>query len=104
MTVIKLTKSGKAVQIVDDDGRIYQTSVNSMMYLLSGKAKGGFITTVRLPFSVAANRFAPSKLYDPNGVFKGDAGKTLTTTNDSLSVKTREAVQVKKVYEDKKVW
>ena len=71
MTVIKLTKSKKAIQIIDDDGRVYVTSVNSILYLLKGFAKGGFITTKRLPFDGAKDRFAPSELYDPEGVIKG---------------------------------
>lgn len=104
MTVIKLTKSGKAVQVITDEGHVYQTSVNSVTYLLAGKAKGGFITTKRMPWDVAPERFAPSELYDPNGVFAGNAGKTLTTANDALSQKAAESKKVKKLYEDKKVW
>ena len=70
-----------------------------------GKAKGNFVLLSRMPFNVAADRFKPSPVYDPNGVFKGDAAKTLTTTtNDALSTKTRKKNEVKKMFEDKKVW
>jgi len=104
MTVLKLTSSGKAVQIITDDGYVYQTSVVFLQGLLMGKAKGNFITTCRLPFNVAPDRFKPSALYDPKGLFKGDAAKTLTTTNDSLSIKDRAAKETKKGFEDKAVW
>lgn len=104
---MKLTKSGKAVQIVDDDGRVYQTSVNSVMYLLGGKAKGGFITTVRLPFNAAPDRFKPSELWDPKGVFQGDAAKTLdkvTTGNDAFSESFKKDKEEVESFQDKDVW
>lgn len=106
MTVLKLTKSGKGFQIIDDDGRVYMTSVNSIHFLLGGKAKNGFITTKRLPFGVAKDRFAPSELYDPDGVFEGNAAKTLelTTTNDGLSTKSVNNKEDGKIFEDKDVW
>jgi hypothetical protein len=103
MTVVKLSKSKKAIQIITDDGKVYQTSVVFMQGLLMGKSKSGFITTVRLPFNVAADRFAPSEVWDPDGIFKGDAAKTLTTTDDALSVKVRKKSEVKKGFVDKKV-
>ena len=104
MTVIKLTSSGKGILVIDDEGKVYVTSVNSITYLLNGHAKGGFITTKRLPNNVAKDRFKPSELYDPDGIYKGDAVKSLTTTNDPFSVKDRKEKEVKKSYTDKKVW
>jgi len=108
MTILKINKSGKSVQIITDEGKVYQTSVVFLQGLLMGKSKCGFITTSRLPFNVAPDRFKPSILWDPQGIFKGDAAKTLdgplTTTNDALSVGVRKANEQKKVFEDKKVW
>ena len=99
MTVIKLTQSKKAVLIIDDDGKPYITSVNSIMYLLAGKAKGGFITTKRLPHTVNDGRFKPSELYDPTGMA---TNKTLNmdqrNTNDALSIKERAKKEKSKVY------
>ena len=103
MTILKLTKSGKAVQVIDDDGRVYITSVNFVQGLLMGKSKFGFIKTKRLPFNVSKDRFEPSELYDPDGIYKGNAAKTfekVTTTNDPLSVKSREDKKQKKNYEE----
>lgn len=104
MTVIRLTKSKKAINIIDDEGKSYITSVNSITYLLNGHAKGDFITTKRLPHNVAPGRFAPSELYDPEGVFQGDAAKSLTTANDAVSIKGRKEKEVKEGFKDKKVW
>jgi hypothetical protein len=92
------------VQIIDDDGRVYQTSVVFLQGLLMGKAKGNFVMTSRLPFNVAPDRFKPSKLYDPDGVFEGNAAKTLTVNNDGLSKASIKNNEVKKVFEDKAVW
>jgi len=104
MTVLKLTGSGKAVQVITDNGEVYQTSVNFIQGLLMGKAKGNFITTKRMPFNVAPTRFAPSELYDPEGKFEGNAAKTLTTTNDALSVKVKKEKEESSVFEDANVW
>lgn len=105
MTVLKLTSSGKGVLVIDDDGNVFITSVNSILYLIKGFAKGGFITTNRLPFPVAPDRFKQSELYDPDGTFDGNAAKTVkTTTNDALSVKVRKEMDNKKKLEDKKVF
>ena len=105
MTVIKLNKSGKAGQVITDDGYVYQTSVVFLQGLLMGKAKGNFITTSRLPFNVAADRFKPSILWDPDGVFDTEAKRqTLNTTNDAFSVKDRETKATKEGFKDKSVW
>ena len=101
MTVIKLTQSGKGVQVIDDFGNVYNTSVNSIHYLLSGQAKGGFITTRRMLNPTAPDRFKPSEIWDPNGIYDSEnstppppvcshnqSGKT--TNDDSLSVKVRK--------------
>ena len=104
MTIIKLTSTGKAVQVITDEGEVFQTSVNFLMGLLMGKAKAGFITTKRMPFMSAPDRFAPSELYDPGGLFIGNSSKTLTSTNDALSVKMREKNEKKKSFQDKMVW
>jgi hypothetical protein len=69
-----------------------------------GKAKGDFITTKRLPFNVAPGRYKPSELYDPDGVFEGEASKTLTTNNDALSVKAKKDKEKKKAVVDKNIW
>lgn len=104
MTIIKLNSSGKAVQVITDNGEIYQTSVVFLQGLLMGKAKGNFITTSRLPYNVSPTRFKPSILWDPQGIFKGDAAKTLTTTNDSLSQKSLKTNEKKKVFKDVNIW
>lgn len=105
MTVLKLTKSGKAIQVVDDDGRVYVTSVNSLVMLMNGNAKPGFLMMKRLPFNVSPDRFEQSPVYDPDGVFeKEGTEKSLNTGNDMFSKKGREQSEQKKAYTDKSVW
>jgi len=106
VTVLKLTKSKKAVQIITDDGKVYQTSVNSVLFLLNGRSKEGFITTIRLPINASPDRFKPSELYDPNGLFKGDAVKSLepSASEDVFSPKYKKEMEQKTAYEDKTIW
>jgi len=111
MTVARLTSNGKVVQIIDDYGRVYQTSTTFMMGLLNGRAKGNFVLLSRCPWNVAPDRFKKSEIWDPNGLWTGDKIKSLdpnsdplTTTNDGLSVKVREEKKKKKSFEDKAVW
>lgn len=104
MTVLKLSESKKALMIITDDGTVYFTSVAFLTGLLNGKSKTGFITTKRLPNKVSTDRFKPSELWDPNGVYKGDAAQSLTTGNDGLSKKSIEEKKEKVMFEDKDVW
>ena len=101
MTVLKLTSSKKAIQIIDDEGRVFQTSLNSLAYLLSGKAQ--FITTSRLPFNVAPGRYKPSVIWTKDGTIntKSLENNDLTTNNDAQSVKTLKEKKKEKAYEDK---
>ena len=107
MTVIKLTKSKKAVLVIDDEGRTYITSVNFIVGLLNGKSPTGFVLLSRLPSNSAGTRFKPSPLFDPEGVMANVDPRTLkplSTANDSLSVKEQKKGEEKKAFEDKKVW
>ena len=104
MTVLKLTKSKKAVLIIDDEGKTYITSVNYLMGLLNGKSPTGFILLDRMPQDCAADRFKVSPVYDPNGILSNVDPRTLSTNNDPLSVKESEKREQTKGFEDKKVW
>jgi hypothetical protein len=108
LTIVKLTKNGKGVLIVDDFGNAYITSKHFMQGLLWGKSPHGFITTKRLPHKISDSRFKPSELYDPDNEFQGDKAKSvdgpLTTTNDALSVKVMEEKEQKVAYQDKNIW
>jgi hypothetical protein len=100
MTVLKLTTSKKAIQIIDDNGQVYQTSVNSIAYLLSGKAP--FITTSRLPFNVAPGRYKPSALWTDGGRINVKSIEQATSTkNDAQSVQVLEEKKKDKAYEDR---
>jgi hypothetical protein len=104
MTIIKLTGSKKGIQVVDDDGNVFQTSVNFVLGLINGKAKGDFIMTSRLPYKVAPGRFKPSPLYDPEGLADNNIAKSQTTNDDAFSKKVQESQKTKKAYVDKSVW
>jgi len=111
MAIVKITKNGKQVQFITDEGHVFGTSTVFMTGLLMGKSKAGFLLLSRLPFNSAMDRFKPSPLYDPQGIFDTEEKRrtlngpnNLTTANDALSVKEREKKEVKKGFEDKVVW
>ena len=64
--IIKLSSSGKQVQVVDDDGCVFGTSVTFLKGLLEGKAPRGFVLLTRLPFKVASSRFMKSPTWNPS--------------------------------------
>ena len=103
MAVIKLSKSGNQVQVIDEEGNMFVTSTTFMMGLLQGRSKTGFLLLSRYPNKIAKGRFKESPLWDPSGIATKNDSK-LTTTNDALSVKDRESKEQKKTFEDKKVW
>lgn len=102
MAITKLTKSGKAVQFIDESGNVFQTSVIYLQSLIEGNLRGNFILLNLLPFKVATDRFKPSPLYNPKQERVEE--RTLTTTNDALSQKSIKASEQKKQFEDKSVW
>jgi len=104
IAVAKITKSKKQIQFITDSGEVFATSVVFLQGLLMGKSKSGFVLLSRLPFNVSPDRFKKSPLYDPDGVFQGDAAKTLKMSEDALSPKAIKAKEVKKGFTDKKVW
>jgi len=70
MAAIKLSRSGKAVQFIDDDGRVFQTSTYDYSLLLSGQKT--FITPVRLPHDVNSSRFPASPMLVPRESVNGE--------------------------------
>lgn len=94
VTVIKLTSSGKGIQVIDDEGNVFQTSKLYVETLLAGNIKGNFILLNRLPWKAAEDRFKKSPLWEPKtGVTKEGLVASDSTTTDVLSVKGRETVK-----------
>lgn len=67
MTIVKLSKSGKQLQVVDDFGNVYGIAKVAVLNLLNGSVKQNFSIMTRLPFKVSTSRFGVSPLWDPNG-------------------------------------
>ena len=109
MTVLKLSKSGKQLQIIDDFGNVYGISVFAARWLLDGKVKFGHSVAQRLPFKVSPERFGVSPLWNPEGSTEvpnisipPDSGITLN--NDAFSYKSLKKEEDNKKYTDKEVW
>jgi hypothetical protein len=110
MAVIRLTKSGSAVQFIDDDGRCYSTSATFILGLLSGKKVMPFVILSRMPFGVNPGRFPESPIWIPEGMTKEEvlnkmsSESGLRNANDALSIKATEEKKQEKAYTDSKVW
>jgi len=102
MTVMKMTKSGKAVQVIDDDGNVFGTSLVAIQNMLSGTIRGNFVLMSRMPYKVNADRFKDSPLYMPPGyIAPKDETKNMS---DAISVQSRAENKQKKQFEDVNVW
>ena len=94
--IIKVTKSGKAFMVIDDEGNAFITSMQWLNGLLQGKSKQGFVLMTKMPNKIASDRFKNSPtLVD---------GVKVDITNDALSPKVLKGKENKKQFEDKKVW
>jgi len=105
MAVVKLSKSGKQVQFIDEEGNMFVTSSTFIAGLLQNRSKFGFVLLSRFPLKVSKDRFKPSPIWDPGGLLeKQEKYDKLTTGNDSISQKTLKGQEEKKQFIDKKVW
>ncbi len=102
MAVMQLR--GKSIWFIDEEGNQFFTSINFTQGLINGRSKQGFVLLSRAPDKVAKGRFKESPLWDPKGIYKGGASKTLTTTNDAISVKKKKETEIKDGFQDKSVW
>ena len=100
--IVKLSSSGRAVQVVDDDGRVFQTSVEFVRGLLEGRSPRGFVLLTRLPFMVSKDRYKPSPVW--SGGEKVYEGADDTASGDVQSVRVQDKVKSKRKYDDKVVF
>ena len=97
MAVVKLSKSGKQVQFIDDDGNMFVTSKAFLNSLLNGSSKYPIVSMMRFPMKVQSWRFTKSKIYNPNGMYD-EMIKDMDTGEDALSAKVVKQLEEKKVY------
>ena len=71
--IIRLSKSGKAVLVVSDQGETYITSVHFLKGLLDGKSPYGFLYMKKLKGKT--DQFKPSDEYGSEDVFGAKAQK-----------------------------
>ena len=101
MAVVKLAKSKRSVQFIDDEGNVFFTSVNFLQGLLLGKSKHDFVLLKRMPLKASADRFQKSEVWIPEGV---DPRTVQDSTEDALSETSRKKQDETKKFVDKQVW
>jgi hypothetical protein len=90
MAIIRISKSGKGFQVIDDEGHVFITSVEYIRRLLDGRFSGPFLLLTRLPNDVSTDRFGTSPVWNPdNGTVTSSdiSDSELSTNNDALSQK-----------------
>lgn len=102
MGVLRLTKSGGAIQFITDEGIVYQ---QGRVYLenLFKADPGVVVQLTRMPFMVDPKLFGKSKVFEPDFVNMPDEAKKLMEVN----AMDKRVIEIKKEvssYEDKKVW
>ena len=103
MAAIKLTTSGKAIQFIDDDGRVFQTSTYDYGLLVGGKKK--FISPIRLPHDVSPTRFPPSKMWNPaTGKTEEVARNFKAGGHDAYDLKKQNDNKGKNTLKETKEW
>jgi hypothetical protein len=114
--ILKVSKSGNGIVVVDDFGNTYATSKQYLLSLVSGRMKAPFILLTRMPVPAQVDRFKPSPVMGKGGehVEVGDerwvAPQCLhNVVVDSeggagMARKQSKKREVKKHYEDKVVW
>jgi len=100
MAIVKISKSKKSVLFIDDDGRVYCTSISFLLGVINSKSMLPTILT-RLPFNVEPTRFKKSPLYNPDNI---DLSSVEGFKNDGLSINRLKEVEDKKKFEDKLIW
>ena len=114
--IIKKSRSGKGLIVVDDFGNTYGTSVTYLLGMISDRTNGpGFVQLVRFPSPASADRFKPSPVLG-KGYEKidfddlrwtppvGPEGSSVKAASDGLSSKGEEMRSAKEGFSDKVVW
>jgi hypothetical protein len=110
MAVVKLSKSGKGLLIVGDDGVVYFTSVFSLKGLLEGRIRRGLVQLGRFGEPVSIERFGRSPVWNPvtkqlvaqEGVF---AGNGVSIVSDAFrKVRDASLVRADVVVKDVEDW
>ena len=102
--MIKLSKSGKQVQVITDEGHVFATSKAYLISLLNQTLKMDWVLLKRLPFNVSPDRFKKSEIWIPEGQDRAYIEKQLglanSTKEDSFSPEAKKKRVQKKAYTD----
>lgn len=105
MAVVRLSKSQKQVQFIDDQGNVFVTSSNYLMGLLQGTMAKKLILLNRMPLPVNEDRYPKSPLWDPNGLAtKHEHMRDSSAGTDISSEKGKKLRQEQAKKEDINPW
>jgi hypothetical protein len=96
MAIIKMSRSGKMVLIVGDDGTVYFTSTKYLTMFLSNP--NGFVALKKFPVGVPKGKFKESEVYDP-----ANLGAIREKVGDGMAGAASGLANQQKAYMDKVV-
>lgn len=97
--IVKLTSSLKGVQIIDDDGKVFQTSVFALKSLLEGDNKK-FVICSKMPYDVSPDRFPKSPVYGGYTTIDAEKYDQRVLAKDALAYAHREKRDEEKPVKD----
>jgi hypothetical protein len=99
MAIIKKTKSGKGIMVIDDRGTVYITSMTYVANMLQAESSPNrFVLMKRLPLPVAEDRFKKSPIWDPDNVL-GKGG--YDQVKDAFDGRYQKIKKAQEAYMDK---
>jgi hypothetical protein len=110
MAVVKITRSGRGITFIDDEGNVFLTSKVYLESLLRGTLSSNFILLQRLPDRIPENKFSKSPLFVINeqtmSVQEGviSEGDKVENKLDPMSTGVIQLKEKKNNFEDKMVW
>ena len=102
--IIKLSSSLKAVQVISDDGTVFQTSIFMLKKLIEDANPAKFSVLTEMSYKVAANRFPKSPVYE--GATTLDLSKYDPSRNqsDAFSNSHKVKQEQERVVDDSVAW
>jgi hypothetical protein len=102
-----MSKSGKQVQFIDNQGNVFVTSTNYLASILMGTLQKEMIILAQLPLGVHPGRYPKSPMYDPQGLLskaKEFKEGMHSENQDVMSYKGKEFLTENKQTQDYNPW
>lgn len=92
--IVKLSKSGKVVLLIDDSGSVFTLPVKAVVKLCYGGVES-FLVPTMMSDKVIMERFPKSKLFIPNGgVLDLFSDSNISVRKDALNINSQKSTEL----------